>query len=494
MSNLVVRIFSNLSTRIMFIFYLSIILVTAFFLIFGYYTQLQLHEEKQHDKLKGIVSSVAIAIDGSEHEKMMTDFDQKDDIKVNDENMTYHTIHEILLKAVEANELKSPMYTLVYSDEKKVFEFGVTSDPNPYYRHDYTNYPQELIENMETGGTIPLYESENGMWLSAFYPIRNNEGKTISLLEADIEFTEFIQMVRAKYFRQSMIALGAIVLLALVLIPYTRKVLKEDELQKKKLEHQSEIIAEKNRDITDSINYALKIQNTILPPLDNFKSYFNDSFVLYKPKDIVAGDFFFLEKMEDYVYVAAADCTGHGVPGAMVSVICSNALSHAVHEKGLTTTSEILDAVRNEVVQKFKSSPDGIKDGMDVSICRLNLKDNTLQYTGANNPIYLMKKSEVEEISPDKQPVGQFAYAKPFTMHERKLDAGDVVYMFTDGFADQFGGEKGKKLKYKPFKEMLFNMRDHSLSEQMSALDKKFEDWKGDFEQVDDVCVIGFRV
>jgi serine phosphatase RsbU (regulator of sigma subunit) len=478
----------------MFIFYLSIILVTAFFLVFGYFTQLSLQEEKQHDKLKGIVSSVAIAIDGDDHQKMMIDHPEKDGIKTNESNMTYHSIQKSLKAAVDANGLESPIYTLVYVSEKEIFEFGVTSDPNPYFRHDYKNYPPQLVDQMDEGGTIPLYESENGVWLSAFYPIKNKAGETVGLIEADVEFTEFIYMVRAQYFRQSMIALGVIILLALVLIPYTRKVLKEDEKQKLQLQQQSEIIAEKNRDITDSINYALKIQNTILPPLENFGKAFKECFVLYKPKDIVAGDFYFLERVDNFVYVAAADCTGHGVPGAMVSVICSNALSHAVHEKKLSSTAEILDAVRDVVVQKFKSSPDGIKDGMDISICRLDLGTNQLQYSGANNPIYIIAEKDVEIVKGDKQPVGSYDYAKPFTMKEKQLQTGNLVYLFTDGFADQFGGFKGKKFKYKPFKDLLCEIKNRPLEEQMVTLDQKFEDWKGDFEQVDDVCVIGFKV
>lgn len=478
----------------MFIFYMSIILVTVFFIVFGYYNQLALQEEKQHDKLKGIVSSVVIAIDGDEHQKMMEDHPNKDDIISNESNMTYHTIHNSLLAAVESNGLKSPIYTLIYVPEKEIFEFGVTSDPNPYFRHDYKNYPPDLIDKMDTGGTIPLYESENGMWLSAFYPIRNGAGETVGLIEADVEFTEFIQMVRAKYFRQSLMALGAIVALSLILIPYTRKVLKEDEKQKLRLQHQSEIIAEKNKDITDSINYALKIQNTILPSLSKFNDYFTESFVLYKPKDIVAGDFFFLEKVDEWVYVAAADCTGHGVPGAMVSVICSNALNHAVHEKGLSNTGEILDEVRKIVVDKFKSSPDGIKDGMDVSLCRFNTNTYEIQYSGANNGLYLIQGDELTELKPCKQPVGQFDHATPFKSCSIKLGQGDSVYLFTDGFADQFGGEKGKKFKYQPFKDLLLNMKNDSLSEQKASLDQIFEKWKGDFEQVDDVCVIGFRV
>lgn len=282
--------------------------------------------------------------------------------------------------------------------------------------------------------------------------------------------------------------------MSLILIPYTRKVLREDEKQKQKLRVQAEIIEEKNKDITDSINYALKIQNTILPPLAQFYDVFSDFGLLYKPKDIIAGDFYYLEKIENYVYVAAADCTGHGVPGAMVSVICSNAMSYAINEKKLKSTNEILDQVREIVVEKFQFSPDGIKDGMDISLCRFDIETNELEYSGANSAIYIFNEGQIEKMLPDKQPIGQFDHGKPFTAQKKTLQKGSLVYLFTDGFADQFGGVKGKKLKYETFKSMLIEIDDTSLSDLMGELDKRFESWRGDFEQVDDVCVIGIRV
>ena len=474
---------------------MSIILITAFFIVFGYYTQLDLHEKRQYDKLKAIVSATANSIDGTDHNMMMSDHKEMDAIKTTSENITYHKIHKVMRAVVEENELNSAMYTMVYNKEKNVFEFGVTSDENPYFRHQYKDFPEVLLDSLEVGGTIPSYEDENGTWLSAFHPIKDEHGNVVGVLEADIEFSEFINMVRAKYTRESLIAFGAIVLLALVLLPYTRRILKQEEKQKRMLEEQAHIIAEKNRDITDSINYAQKIQNSILPALNDFAKAFNDFGILYKPKDIVAGDFYFMEREGDFVYIAAADCTGHGVPGAMVSVICSNALSFAINEKSLLNTDEILNVVREIVVDKFQGSPDGIKDGMDVSLCRFNVKTNELEYSGANNAIYILNEAgDLEELKPDKQPIGQFDHAKPFASHTRQLNKGDLIYMFSDGYADQFGGEKGKKMKYKPFKEFLLSIRDKSLDKQMIELDNKFEEWRQDFEQVDDVCVIGVRV
>lgn len=494
MSNLIVRIFGNLSTRIMFIFYMSIILITGFFLIFGYYNQLNLLEARERDKLTGIVSSLSMAIDSQTHLKMTTDNGNKDDITTISENDTYHAIHEILKTTVQANGLNSPIYTLVYDNKDKVFKFGVTSDAKPYYFHDYTNFPSELIDKMDKGGNIPLYESENGMWLSAFYPLKDTTGQTIGLIEADTEFSSFISSVRSTYLKQSLYSLGAILLLAIILIPYTKRILKEDENQKRKLLSQAQVIQQKNRDITDSINYALKIQSSILPSQSKIGESFEDFGILYKPKDIVAGDFYFVETNGNDIYVAAADCTGHGVPGAMVSVICSNALSYSIHERKLVSTNEILDTVRDIVVEKFKGSPDGIKDGMDISLCRINHKNKELEYSGANNSVYIISNNQFIELKANRQPVGQFEHAVPFDAQSVDLNRVELLYLFTDGYADQFGGEKGKKLKYKTFKDYLIENKDLSMQEQMQQLSQKFDNWKKENDQVDDVCVLGIRI
>lgn len=264
----------------------------------------------------------------------------------------------------------------------------------------------------------------------------------------------------------------------------------------KLLELKNKEIAHKNQEIIDSINYAKRIQDAILLPIDLVKNYLPNSFIIFKPKDIVAGDFYWVEEVEGKVIFAAADCTGHGVPGAMVSVVCHNALNQALREYKLTDPGKILDKTRELVIQQFSKSKQNVKDGMDISLCVLDKKNNTLRYAGANNPLWLLRKSDVEinEIKPNKQAIGKVDAAQNFTTHKVELESGDQLYIFTDGFADQFGGEKGKKYKYKPFKDLLIANRNKTLNEQSALILKEFENWKKDLEQVDDVCIIGFRL
>lgn len=277
--------------------------------------------------------------------------------------------------------------------------------------------------------------------------------------------------------------------------------LKEEEAQQQRLKvlHQKEIVEEKNKEILDSITYAKRLQDAILPPLKLVKEYLPESFILYKPKDIIAGDFYFVEPIGDKIIFAAADCTGHGVPGAMVSVVCSNAMNRAVKEFGLIVPSEILEKVREIVLETFAKSESEVKDGMDISLCLLDLKHKKLEWAGANNPLWIFRKEKDGNISfietkPDKQPIGKSTVEFPFTNHEVDLQREDFIYVFTDGFEDQFGGEKGKKFKSSNMKKMLIELYSLSADEQKIKINQAFENWKGDLEQVDDVCIIGIRI
>jgi len=256
------------------------------------------------------------------------------------------------------------------------------------------------------------------------------------------------------------------------------------------------LLEEKNKEITDSITYAKRIQNAILPSDTTVKEYLPNNFVLYLPKDIIAGDFYWLERKDDNILFAAADCTGHGVPGAMVSVVCNNALNRTVREYGLTNPAEILNKTREIVVQEFEKSDEDVKDGMDISLCCLDLSGSyaILQWAGANNPLWIIRKHELIEVKPNKQPIGKTDNPLSFTTHEIQLQKGDTIYVFTDGFADQFGGPKGKKFMYKPFKELLLSIQNKTMEEQKIVLEQHFENWRGNIEQVDDVCVIGVRI
>lgn len=269
---------------------------------------------------------------------------------------------------------------------------------------------------------------------------------------------------------------------------------KEIAIQKDNLQEIHFALEEKNNEIIDSISYAKRIQSAILPSKKTIKEHLPQSFILYQPKDIVAGDFYWLEYKNDTVLFAAADCTGHGVPGAMVSVVCNNGLNRSVREHQLLDPGQILDNTREIVIAEFEKSEEDVKDGMDIALCAWKGKE--LKYAGANNPLWIIRagSDEIEEIKADKQPIGKFSNPLPYHTHEIQLNEGDQFYIFSDGFADQFGGEKGKKYKTNNFKKLLLSIKECPMNEQKETLIKEFLQWKGSLEQLDDICVIGVRV
>lgn len=288
------------------------------------------------------------------------------------------------------------------------------------------------------------------------------------------------------------IAGGSLLILIFTVVVINR--LRITRKQKGIIERQKDLVEEKQKEILDSITYAKRLQDAILPPLAIFKEHFPESFIFYKPKDIVAGDFYWMEKTGDLILIAVADCTGHGVPGAMVSVVCSTALNRAVMEFGITEPGKILDKTREIVLETFAKSSKDVKDGMDISLICLHSKTLETQWAGANNPLWYISGNEFHIITADKQPIGSSFDPQPFKTHQLQLQKGDLLFLFTDGYADQFGGEKGKKFKYTPLKELLFKNAVLPMSSQEQALESAFENWKGTIEQVDDVCIMGIRV
>ena len=249
----------------------------------------------------------------------------------------------------------------------------------------------------------------------------------------------------------------------------------------------------KTKEIISSINYAERIQRASLPSNSLLEKCLHDGFIFFQPKDIVSGDFYWLEEHEDAIYFAVADCTGHGVPGALLSVLCSNSLSRAINELGITEPAKILDQTVVLLEGFFSKSGSDVQDGMDIALCRLEKNKNQLQYAGANRPLYYFQKGVFNEIKADRQPIGKYEYRKEFTNHVLKLKKGDCLYLFSDGIVDQFGGEKSKKFTSKRLKQLLESIKDQPMDEQKTLIEKEFEAWQGENESIDDVCVLGVR-
>lgn len=262
------------------------------------------------------------------------------------------------------------------------------------------------------------------------------------------------------------------------------------------LKEQEILLKEKNQEITASIRYAKKIQTSLLPQEGIFASTFDESFIIFKPKDIVSGDFYWIYKNNNVIYVAVADCTGHGVPGAFMSLLGISFLNQIITEFGLITPSEILDNLRKLIIQIFAQHSNEMKDGMDITIIAINLVTLECQYSNANNSLFLIRKhsKQIEELLPNKMPVAIYDKMIPFTNNTIELEKGDILYLRTDGFEDQFGGPKNKKYYSKHLKELLLQNCEKPFHEQKKLITASFENWKGKQAQIDDVTLMGIKI
>ena len=299
----------------------------------------------------------------------------------------------------------------------------------------------------------------------------------------------------------------------------------------KQISKQKDELETTHKNITDSINYASKIQNAILPTSQLFKEFFSEYFIFFKPRDVVSGDFYYIKKINKYLIVAAADCTGHGVPGAFVSMLGISFLNEIVRKQEIKKANEVLEELRIYVKSAFHQSENIAttqKDGMDIALIVIDTETNMLQFAGANNPLYIienMKKiekgklkienekliaksqklipksqlptaisQELNVIKPDKQPIGIYIKERPFKNHEIQLQKNDVIYLFTDGYIDQFGGNDGRKFYSKRFKKLLLDNVEKSLTEQNETLEHTLTEWRGNHKQLDDILIIGLKV
>lgn len=275
-----------------------------------------------------------------------------------------------------------------------------------------------------------------------------------------------------------------------------RKLLKEKELAYNEIKRQRELLENKNRDITDSLVYASYIQQSLLPSELYLKKVLREAFVFYRPKEIVSGDFYWVRKNLNRIFVVAADCTGHGVPGAFMSMIGVELLNKIIIDQKITKPSEVLSVMSKGIERTFnreKESDKIMKDGMDMGLCVIDIQKKTLDYSGAFFPLYIIRENKLIEIKGDRLSVG-VDVGNAFTNNTIPLEDGDVIYMFSDGYTDQFGGPNNKKFMFRRFRHLLLTIHNFPMEEQKAILKESIDSWKRTNEQVDDLMILGFRV
>ncbi len=348
-----------------------------------------------------------------------------------------------------------------------------------------TAYKEEIAKTMEE--------------LEARYETSKKE-QQIRLLNKEKEIKE-VALHQQQLIRNAL-AVGVVFLFLVAFLLFNR--------YRTKKQH-NELLAEKNQKITESINYAKRIQDAILPDQKLAKKYFKDAFIFYKPRDIVSGDFYWLAEKDGQFIIAAVDCTGHGVPGAFMSMMGNTLLNEIIHEKNLTQPNDILDQLDKSVKVAFQKRQNGQpsqEDGMSISVCSFDLVNRLLKFAGADHSLYWVRDGQLNEIEGDFFSIGEHSFGEEnvFTCHELALEAGDQIYLFSDGFPDQFGGDSlpanGKtsatkaeqKFTLGRFEDLIQTISREAMENQQQSLNRAFDQWKGETRQVDDVLVIGLTV
>lgn len=409
-------------------------------------------------------------------------------------------------KDAEINKWGVPTKLLLgYKDNNLTFTFNALTSTRVQYAF--------ILEGQDLDWTP--YSDKNEVTFSNIAPGEYKfKVKAINNFGIESQVLVIPITIQSPYWETWWFRISIIVAIALLIIAFVRYRERRFKIQQAKLEvivgertkeavsaseraeNQKQLVEQKNKEILDSISYAKRIQTAMLPTVDYLHDKFKEIAIFYRPKDIVAGDFYWFEESDDFKMIAVADCTGHGVPGAMVSVVCYNALNRSVREYGLTDPGKILDKTREIILSELSKNDENVKDGMDISLVVLEKKSNKINWSGANNSLWLIPSGlkEITEIKADKQPIGAHIQSNSFTTHQMELKAGDTMVLFTDGYADQFGMNTGKKFKSANLKRLIAENVGDSMNSLEQQLITTFEDWKGSEEQVDDVCVIAIKV
>lgn len=490
---------------------LSVILIAALLLfVTGFFTlSAYLHTNERLEKdvltqLHSISKTLSLNINGDYHQYITGKYLDKDGIKKQDSDSLYSKIYTQLNATKELNGLSTEIYTLFLDSSNQAeipdVYMGVISGKEQYFRHEYATPPKKLLTDFSNGGKIGRYNDDHGSWLSAFSPILNSKNEVVGVVQVDENFDTFLDQAKAEAWENIFFSLIFIAIVSAVLSYVLMHLVKIDKEKNDQLKETFDLIKNQNKKIFASINYAQNIQDSIIPKSKDLSEVFPESFIYYKAKDVVSGDAPWLCKDKNKVYFAAIDCTGHGVPGALLSFIAYFLLREIIGQDSNLPPGQILEQLHAGVVKTLnqQNNSKNNHDGMDVSLCVFDTENKKMSYAGAHRPLYILSNKKLTEIKGTRRGIGGTHYdrlKKQFETTEIDLLKGDELYICSDGFVDQMGGEEGRKFGSKRLKQYLI---DKSTSKPMSDLKtdlhEQFTNWKGDSDQIDDILVMGVRV
>ncbi|GAA4840186.1 PP2C family protein-serine/threonine phosphatase [Algivirga pacifica] len=488
-----------LGVRIQMVVFTGLMMLVSFFTYRNYQEKVERTEKEVLLNLSAIAYTTASNIDGDRHENLVQRYPEKDGITTSIEDSSYYHMHQQLKEVVRTHHLQSAVYTLVKKEEH--FEFIVTSSEDPAFRHRYVQYPMELRSQFDQGGVLGEYRTENGVWLSAFAPIKNSDREVVAVIQVDQRFESFLAEARMHLYRQVAISISIALLTWALLYYFLTKVISKEEENKQQLISYVQLTEKQHRNILNSITYAERLQRSLMPDEVTLQQQLPKTYLLYKSKDKVSGDFpwYYPIPGTNEILLAAVDCTGHGVPGALLSImghfmLNDIVMSHQIHQPDL-----ILLALHHSVINALGQDRECSmsNDGMDIAMLKLNLTDGTFQYAGANRPLYWMREGKIETIKGSRRPVGGMQYQKKpleYLLFEGEAQKGDSFHLTSDGFQDQIGGNKGRRFMTKRVKSSLELMSETPIQLYSQHLEALFEEWRAEEKQLDDVLMIGVQL
>lgn len=449
-------------------------------------------QEQALARLSGVTGTLSAQIEGDRIARLLDTFDSRGMLVKNTQDAWYYVQHSALLKSADAAGLTDPLLIIAFDARKQELQTVVTSADRPELRNAYTGPAAMQVQRFLQQPDGPPLRMATPDALIAVDAVRDKQGRTVGALLA----RSSVDLIRAESRAELLRAIGFTVFLfaaiGLLLFRHVGRLVRREEEEHSSLQLRHE-------GITDSIAYAGKIQAALIPPPDRFREQFEDFFVLHRPRDVVSGDFHWFHRIDDHAcLVAAADCTGHGLPGAMLAAIACSLLNDLVRDRPQDDPAALLAELNRRLVRALhqEGQRSGAGDGLDIALCRIDRSANEILFAGALRPLYWMHQGQLTVINGDRKPVGGAHHApdRTFSVHRIAYQDGDSIYLFSDGYVDQFGGPDRKKFMTARFNEILVANHRLPMAMQAEALEQAFNAWKGAQPQVDDVCVLGIAV
>lgn len=443
-------------------------------------------------QLSGVTGTLATQLDGNRLKRLLERYDTPGVLIKNTQDAWYFTLYNAMEKGLRSAELKHPLLLLALDTSRNELQTVVTSAAHPTFRAAYQGAgAQELRRYLGQGAAGSFQTERDGMLIIAD-PVRNHAGHTIGVLVARSSLAELEHGARMALMKEASVVAVLFALLGLLLFRRVGRMLRHEEVQYNDLRI-------RHSGMTDSIAYASRIQSALVPDPERYRELFDDFFVLNRPRDVVSGDFHWYHRISGHeCLVAAADCTGHGLPGAMIATIACSLLNDMGEELNRLNPAELLNRLNRSMIRALHQDGHrvGAGDGMDISLCRINRKTHELQFAGAYRPLYRVHRGQLQVINGDRMPIGgnHHGIDRKFTLHRISYQPGDRIYLFSDGYVDQFGGPHRRRFMASRLGDLLVANHQMPMAMQAEALEKAFLEWKGAEAQMDDVCLLGIAV